>query len=107
MTDHGAAQRPQAQALEMSDTLDVPGELRRLAADYPAFRFRTQAGHDRMRMRWVAERVQGLDAGLHTHLTLILGGFGLLRLILRCRSAARTCVLGKKNVHGRQKQSQK
>ena len=69
MSDHGAPPLPRVPAPEVPDALDVHGELRRLAGDYPAFRFRTQAGHDRMRMRWVAERISGLDAGLHTVIT--------------------------------------
>lgn len=44
-------------------------ELYRLAADYPAFRFRTQQGWDRTRLRWVAERIRGIDGGLHTVIT--------------------------------------
>ena len=71
MTDHGAPPRPYVPAPEVPDALDVDvyGELRRLAADFPAFRFRIQGGWDRRRMRWVAERVRGLDAGLHTVIT--------------------------------------
>ena len=69
MTNDGAPPRQRALAPEVSDTLDVPGGLRRLAADYPAFRFRTRPGHDRTRLRWVAERIRGMDAGLHTVIT--------------------------------------
>ena len=69
MTDHGAPPRPQAPAPEVPDALDVCGELRRLAADFPAFRFRIQGGWDRKRTRWAAERVRGMDAGLHTVIT--------------------------------------
>ncbi len=47
----------------------IAQELNRLAADYPAFRFRTQRGWDRTRLRWVAERVRGLDMGVHTMIT--------------------------------------
>jgi len=55
------------------DSWTHDGELRRLAADYSAFRFRTQSGWDRRQPRWVAERVKGLDAGLHTVITTDLG----------------------------------
>lgn len=51
------------------DAWDRTGELQRLAAEYPAFRFRTQHGWDRSRLRWVAERIRGLDEGLHTAIT--------------------------------------
>ena len=84
MTNDGAPPRQRALAPEMSDTLDVQAELRRLAADYPAFRFRTQTGYDRKRMRWVAERVQGLDAGLHTVITTDLAE---LRAVLGRRAS--------------------
>ena len=69
MTDHGAPLGHYVPAPEVPDALDVPAELRRLAADYPTFRFRTQRGWDRTRLRWVAERVHGLDAGVHTVIT--------------------------------------
>ncbi|HUJ07318.1 MAG TPA: hypothetical protein VLX31_14510 [Streptosporangiaceae bacterium] len=53
-----------------SRTADVvSAELDRLAASYPAFRFRTQASRDRRRMLWVAERINGLTPGLHTAIT--------------------------------------
>jgi hypothetical protein len=55
------------------DSWDRTGELARLAAAYPAFRFRTQRGWDRTRLRWVAERIRGLDEGLHTAITTDLG----------------------------------
>lgn len=32
-------------------------------------RFRTQRGWDHQRLRWVAERIDGMDAGLHTVIT--------------------------------------
>jgi len=51
------------------DSWDRTDELARLAADYPAFRFRTQHGWDRIGLRWVAERIRGLDEGLHTAIT--------------------------------------
>jgi hypothetical protein len=51
------------------DSWDRTGGLQRLAADYPAFRFRIQQGWDRTRLRWVAERIRGLDEGLHTAIT--------------------------------------
>jgi hypothetical protein len=56
-------------ALDTSDAYAVHAELGRLAAAYPAFRFRTQAGWDRKSIRWVAERIRGLDPGLHTVIT--------------------------------------
>jgi|ERR1022692_757182 hypothetical protein len=51
------------------DSWDRTEELQRLATEYPAFRFRTQQGWDRTRLRWVAERIRDMDEGLHTAIT--------------------------------------
>ena len=67
MNDHDAYPRVTPPDAPCGET--VQAELRRLAAGYPAFRFRTQQGWDRGRLRWVAERIQGTDAGLHTVIT--------------------------------------
>jgi len=48
---------------------EIARELNRLAAAHPAFRFGTQRGWDRTRLRWVAERINGLNPGLHIVIT--------------------------------------
>lgn len=50
------------------DTDDIGPVLGGLIAGYPAFRFR-YASVGRHGDRWIAERVNGLDLGLHTVIT--------------------------------------
>ena len=67
MNDHDAY--PRVTAPDAPGAEAVQTELRRLAAAYPAFRFRTQGGWDHRQVRWVAERIRGIDPGLHTVIT--------------------------------------
>jgi len=68
VTDHGARACPSAPAQISPGSLNAADELGRLAAAYPAFRFRSQT-IGRHGARWVAERKNGLHTGLHTIIT--------------------------------------
>src|SRR6185437_13153287 len=79
---------------EFADWLFPPDEsevtattLDLLATGYPAFRFRRERVGLRGQ-RWITERKNGLDPGLHTLITASLGG--LLRALHRDRHAMET-----------------
>lgn len=73
MDDDVAQSRPADPGPQQSGTLAVRRELERLAREYPAFRFTTLDGRGHREPRWVAERIRGLDPGLHTVITADLG----------------------------------
>jgi len=51
---------------------EIARELNQLAGAYPAFRFRTQGSPRSEGLRWVAERIDGLNPGLHPAMTRTL-----------------------------------
>lgn len=71
MTDHDAHRLETTAAAPGAS--QVQAELARLAAEYPAFRFRAEAGWLGDRLRWIAERIRGLEPGVHTVITADLG----------------------------------